>query len=243
MPPKMGFFPGGGAGRGAGKIAGVDVPWEVDHDLKIDHKPSELFPPKPAPIAPPARRYEKATVARYRALRERIHEGPLYTVLGDTSRVGKGRGQATAASNSNPFESMPTYTQKYKKQRRTIPRLDTRPYIMRFFPTELWTTLDPAMREGADAERRNKRKKLKIALSTRLSRLEQLEEDGNLGHDDDDELAKGDDDDAPPEEEEQDVDFEEDEDDDDDYNAENYFSNGEEEDYGDEDGGGGGEWD
>lgn len=44
MPPKMGFFPGGGAGRGAGKIAGVDVPWEVDHDLKIDHKPSELFP-------------------------------------------------------------------------------------------------------------------------------------------------------------------------------------------------------
>lgn len=84
--------------------------------------------PKPAPIAPPARRYEKATVARYRALRERIHEGPLYTVLGDTSRVGKGRGQATAASNSNPFESMPTYTQKYKKQRRTIPRLDTRPY-------------------------------------------------------------------------------------------------------------------
>lgn len=242
MPPKMAFFPGGGAGRGAGKIAGVDVPWEVDHDLKIDHKPSELFPPRAPPMAPPPRRNERTAVARYRALRERIHEGPLYTVLGDSSRVTKNRGTQTTAQ-SNPFESMPTYTQKYKKQRRTIPRLDTRPYIESFFPPELWTTLDPAMKDGANAEARKKRKMLKIALTTKLSRLEQLEENGNLGQDDDEDMDKEDDDDDAQQEEEQDVNFEDEEEDDDDYNAEQYFENGEDDDYGGDDPGGDGDWD
>ncbi|KAH7046067.1 DNA-directed RNA polymerase III, subunit Rpc31 [Macrophomina phaseolina] len=241
-------WPGMGSGRGGhGKIAGVDVPWEYDAELKIDTKPSELFPPNPPPIAPPPRRDEKLAVARYRALRERIHEGPLYTVLGDQSRVSKSRTSATSAVVLDPFEGMPTYGQKYKKQRRKIPRLDTRPYVMRFFPEELWTTLDPTTKPGANAAALKKRRKmLKIALSTKLTRLEELEEDGDLGgrDDDDDDLEKEDEDNAGPEaEEEQDDDFEEDEDDDDDYNAENYFDNGEDDDYGDEGGGGGDDYD
>ncbi|KAK8201136.1 DNA-directed RNA polymerase III, subunit Rpc31 [Phyllosticta paracitricarpa] len=196
--------------------------------------------PRAPPMAPPPRRNEKAAVARYRALRERIHEGPLYTVLGDTSRVTKNRGTQTT-DQSNPFESMPTYTQKYKKQRRTIPRLDTRPYVESFFPTELWATLDPLKKDGANAEARKKRKKLQVALSTKLSRLEQLEEDGSFGHDDDEDMDKDDDEDKV--EEEQDVDFEEDEEDNDDYNAEQYFENGEDDDYGGDDPGGDGDWD
>ncbi|GME63562.1 putative DNA-directed RNA polymerase III subunit rpc7 protein [Neofusicoccum parvum] len=281
-------WPGlGGARGGVGKIAGVDVPWEYDADLKIDTKPSELFPlgaephshlaherlhpgpmdlphhwrsrhderekklkltlpppqPNPPPIAPPPRRDEKLAVARYRALRERIHEGPLYTVLGDHSRVTKPRAHASSAVVLDPFEGMPTYGQKYKKQRRKIPRLDTRPYIMRFFPEELWTTLDPTTKPGANAAALKKRRKmLKIALSTKLTRLEELEgEDADLNLNDDDDLDKDDDeqDAGPREEEEQDDDFEEDEDDDDDYNAEHYFDNGEDDEYGDEGGGGG----
>ena len=82
--------------------------------------------PIPPPIAPPGRRSEKAQITRYRALRDRIHEGPLYTILGDTVRVGKA-GPPPAAL-FDPFLGMPTYTQKYMKQRRKIPRLDTRPY-------------------------------------------------------------------------------------------------------------------
>lgn len=233
------------SGGGHGKIAGVDVPWEYDAELKIDTKPSELFPPNPPPIAPPPRHDEKIAVARYRALRERIHEGPLYTVLGDHSRVTKSRSTSSAVV-LDPFQGMPTYGQKYKKQRRKIPRLDTRPYIMRYFPEELWTTLDPTTKPGANAAALKKRRKmLKIALSTKLTRLEELEEDGDLGgRDDDDDLEKEEDEDAGPEaEEEQDDDFEEDEDDDDDYNAENYFDNGEDDDYGDEGGGGGDDYD
>ncbi|KAF2084817.1 hypothetical protein K490DRAFT_75608 [Saccharata proteae CBS 121410] len=214
-------------------IAGVQVSWEMDGDLEIDTKPSELFPPKPPPIAPAPRRAERTAVGHYRALRERIHEGPLYTVLGTNVRVGKQRSSAKIVAD--PFEGMPTYTQKYKKQRRTIPRLDTRPYVLRFFPEELHTTLDPTIKAGAGTLKR-KRKTLQIARSNRLSRLEQLEEDGDLENE---ELEK--DDDAEDDvEEEKDDDFEEDEDDDDDYNAEQYFDGGDDDDYGDEGGGGGG---
>ncbi|KAF2145035.1 uncharacterized protein K452DRAFT_356370 [Aplosporella prunicola CBS 121167] len=234
---------GGGGGRGGvGKIGGADVPWEYDPDLKIETKPSELFPPKPPPIAPPPRRPERSAVARYRALRERIHEGPLYTVLGDTARVSKSRPGATAVVD--PFEGMPTYSQKYKKQRRKIPRLDTRPYILKFFPAELWTTLDPTLKDGggnAGGALKRKRKTLQIAKSNRLSRLEELEEDGDLDRDDDDDDGDLDKDDPDAQQEEQDDDFEEDESDLDDYNAENYFDNGEDDDFGDEGGGGGGD--
>ncbi|KAK7512670.1 DNA-directed RNA polymerase III subunit Rpc31-domain-containing protein [Phyllosticta citriasiana] len=126
----------------------------------------------------------------------------------------KNRGTQTTAQ-SNPFESMPTYTQKYKKQRRTIPRLDTRPYVESFFPTELWATLEPHEKDGANAEARKKRKKLQVALSTRLSRLEQLEEDGTSATTMTKTWTKMTTRDKV--EEEQDVDFEEDEEDNDDY--------------------------
>ena len=55
-----------------------------------------------------------------------MHEGPLYAVLGDNVRVGK-QG-ASASSQFDPFEGMPTYSMKYIKKRRRLPRLDTRPY-------------------------------------------------------------------------------------------------------------------
>ena len=89
-----------------------------------------------------------------------MHEGPLYTVLGDHYRGG---------NQADPFESMPTYTNKYRKKTRKIPKLDTRPYgkepvaivvhvhvstaaygqgfnaVLDFFPEELWTTLDSSL--------------------------------------------------------------------------------------------------
>lgn len=80
-------------------------------------------------------------MARYRAFRDRVHQGPLYTVLGDRHQAG---------NQADPFESMPTYTQKYRKQTRKIPRLDTRPYGEpshgRDFPRRRKTP------SGADAE-------------------------------------------------------------------------------------------
>ncbi|OCL10013.1 hypothetical protein AOQ84DRAFT_353741 [Glonium stellatum] len=167
---------------------------------------------------------------RYRALRDRIHEGPLYTILGDTVRVGKA-GPPPAAL-FDPFLGMPTYTQKYMKQRRKIPRLDTRPYVMRFFPEELWSILDPThATTNGNALPKKKPKLLQISKSTTMSRLERMEQEEarkQIDEDEEDEEnEKERDDDGLPQELE-DNDYEDDEEDDDDYNAENYFDNGEE---------------
>ncbi len=54
-----------------------------------------------------------------------MHEGPLYAVLGDNVRIGK---PGASASVFDPFEGMPTYSMKYRKKRRRLPKLDTRPY-------------------------------------------------------------------------------------------------------------------
>lgn len=78
------------------------------------------------PVAATSTRVERNQIAHYRRLRNRMHEGPLYTVLGDNVRVHKPRGSSGAGFD--PFEGMPTYTQKYRRQRRKLPKLDTRPY-------------------------------------------------------------------------------------------------------------------
>ena len=80
----------------------------------------------------PLTKDERIQVARFRSLRERIHEGPLYTILGDTARVGKigekSRTVAAGGTQFDPFEGMPTYSQRYTRKKRKIPKLDTRPY-------------------------------------------------------------------------------------------------------------------
>jgi len=34
----------GGGGFGKGRMGGIELPWDYDPDLKIESKPSELFP-------------------------------------------------------------------------------------------------------------------------------------------------------------------------------------------------------
>lgn len=72
---------------------------------------------------------EKIQIARYRSLRESIHNGPLYTILGENVRVTKpGERPNKPAASFNAFEGMPKYSHRYTKKRRMIPKLDTRPY-------------------------------------------------------------------------------------------------------------------
>ncbi|MCJ1362083.1 hypothetical protein MMC16_001185 [Acarospora aff. strigata] len=242
----------GGRGRGGGILG--DLPY--DPELQIDTTPSALFP-KYDPAAPkPLTRIERIEIAHFRSFRERMHEGPLYAVLGDNVRVGK-QG-ASASSQFDPFEGMPTYSMKYIKKRRRLPRLDTRPYVLEFFPEELWSVLDPehAMQNGTGEP--TKRKKLFTSGTKRESLLAEFDREipgdpedkakqhradalDRLGNDDeDDDPEKLAEDDEPPEEEEMDEDFEEDEDAmGGDYNAENYFDNGDDDAGDDYDGGGG----
>jgi len=133
----------GGAGGAFGKmrIGGQDVPWDFDPELTVSGAPSEVFPDIEFPRVRPATAFEKASVARFRALRRRIHEGPFYTgSLGDVGMgVSLGLSGRAAADDKrkrdfDPFEDMPTYTHKYKVQARKLPRFDTRQYRKSFSP-------------------------------------------------------------------------------------------------------------
>lgn len=86
----------------------------------------------PPPQAPPATADEAAIVHHYLAVRDRIHEGPFYTLLNDGMKDGLKRKPndrgPTEASLFNPFMDNRTYSHRYLKVRRRLPVLDERPY-------------------------------------------------------------------------------------------------------------------
>ncbi|KAL8949576.1 MAG: hypothetical protein Q9222_004324 [Ikaeria aurantiellina] len=213
------------AGRADGgyKIAGTVLPWDLDIDLDRP-VPTPLFPSyrpsSPAPLTPA----EKTQVAAFRAFRSRIHEGPYYTVLDHDARVGKTNSRAAAAASFDPFEGMPTYSQKYVKKRRQLPKLDARPYVLNYFPKELWQTLDPKNHKVPTSAMNGLRKQ----SSTNEKRSEQKSILKQEGVSNDDDGATGGD--RDPDEEAMNIvaddDFDEDDDDGGDYNAEQYFDDG-----------------
>lgn len=70
---------------------------------------------------------EKTEIAHFRCIRSAIHEGPYYSVLGDV-RVDKAR--RGAAGNVDAFEGMQTWSQRYTKRRRMLPRMEARSHGM-----------------------------------------------------------------------------------------------------------------
>ncbi|PWW79375.1 hypothetical protein C7212DRAFT_37970, partial [Tuber magnatum] len=124
-----GFRGGGNFGGGGGGGGGMGGPFGHDPDNPPDYSTTELFPPQPPPVPNPLSKNERHIVARYRLYREKIHNGPLYTVM------GKKRGM------EDPFNDVSKYSAKYKRQKRRVPKLDSRPYVKEFFPEELWDTL------------------------------------------------------------------------------------------------------
>jgi len=71
-------------------------------------------------------------VQHFVAIRDRIHEGPFYTILNDGMKSGlKRRANEPAPTEAvlfDPFTDNQTYTSKYLKVRRRLPKLDERPY-------------------------------------------------------------------------------------------------------------------
>lgn len=157
MPPARGGGRGGGRGgrggafnpaRGTVTIAGTELNWDLT-GLDIQKGPAERFPVSslfvlylnqplrqqqeaPPPQAPPPTAHERGIVAHHIAVRDRIHEGPFYTILNDGMKNGLKRKAnepaPTEASLFNPFTDNQTYSAKYLKVRRRLPKLDARPY-------------------------------------------------------------------------------------------------------------------
>ncbi|KAI5811327.1 DNA-directed RNA polymerase III, subunit Rpc31 [Peziza echinospora] len=232
---------GGRGGRGGGRGGfggggGRDMPFEVDPNLKPDFAPSELFPPNPPPIQSALSKEERAYVARFREFREKVCNGPFYTVL------GKKRGL------ENPFEEVERFSRKYERKKRKAPKLDAIPYVIEFFPPELHSTLDPTNTTNQASAKSKPAKRL--YFSTLDTFADELTSADNilLNDDEDDETkpkneenegdedtgAKDEDDDEEEEDEEDEDQFQDDMEGD--YNAEQYFEDGEGDGWG-EDGG------
>ncbi|KAL8769253.1 MAG: hypothetical protein Q9209_004754 [Squamulea sp. 1 TL-2023] len=222
---------------GGVKVAGTVIPFDNDIDIS-GPTPTPLFPAYNPAIPAPLSDTEKAQVAAFRALRSRIHEGPFYTILDSNARVGKTA--KSSAATFDPFEGMPTYSQKYIKQRRRLPKLSARPYVLKYFPKELWPTLDPKNYKSSTLSNGIQKR-----IPTRKVKRETAA-GGEASRDEEDVTATGERD--PDEEainEAVDDDYDEDDEDGGDYNAEQYFDDGgddAEEDLGGDDGGGGGDY-
>ncbi|KAL9099452.1 MAG: hypothetical protein Q9163_005047 [Psora crenata] len=225
------------------RVNGVEVPYDPELEVDKDKpKPTPLFPDYSPTPPRPLTEAEKRQTSHFRRLRDSIHHGPLYTVLGENSaRVNKA-GPLSAKASFNAFEGMPKYSQRYTRKKRAIPKLDTRPYgmlyrfvnglLLEFFPRELWSTLDPkATVTNGVVESSTKGKRLQMPGYENI-------EDSVVDEDmpDDDDVAPKltrktggpeDEDDGDQGLEGDDVDDEfDDEEDAGDYNAEQYFDDG-----------------
>ncbi|TGZ83273.1 hypothetical protein EX30DRAFT_339476 [Ascodesmis nigricans] len=204
----------GGFGRGRGGPGGMSLPF--GDDIKPDYSVSELFPPCPQPTQTPLSKEERATISRFRSHREKIRNGPMYTVM------ARKRGQ------SDPFTDISRYSARYLRQTRRTPKLDARPYVYEFFPVELYSTIGKD--EGGEGEAGKKKRLLFSSLDTLNPLEEMMSEEEAEGK-----VEEGGKEEVPEEDDEEEMD-EFDDDDEGDYNGEQYFDGGEDydEDMGDD---------
>ncbi|KAB8237615.1 hypothetical protein ETB97_007895 [Aspergillus alliaceus] len=236
-----------GAKKGR-KLPGAEFSWDNDPTGEADTAPTPLYPKYTVPTAKPLNAREQAQVDLYRSLREQFHDGPYYSVL-DTGVSGLKR-TAAARQNFDPFHGMPSYSGKYQKKKRGIPKLSGRPYVMKFFPRDdLWEVIQPSYKPGTAVDgyvARMVRGPLKRGFEDEEDEEEDIGKRRKTG-DEEEEGGENEDllepEDEQEEEEIIDDDFEDDDDEmGGDYNAEQYFDGGDDE-YGDDgfgDGGGGG---
>ncbi|EEA28918.1 DNA-directed RNA polymerase III subunit C31 [Talaromyces marneffei ATCC 18224] len=246
-----------GGGRGGARKPlppGSEFNWQKAPGELPDGAPTPTFPPYDTPKAEPLQSRERSEVNRYRALRDRFQNGPYYAAVNAASTSAK---QGTKErAEFDPFNGMPSYSSRYQKRKRTVPKIAGREYIVHFFPRELWRVVRPDYKpdrpdtqiagarwkrtqahfeddEDEDVEEDEKAPKRPKAGDEEGGDEETPENEGEEGEregsEEDDEL--------------QDDDFSEDDDEmGGDYNAEQYFDAGDDEGDGDgfADGGGGG---
>lgn len=82
--------------------------------------------PYDTPTAEPLQTRERAEVDRYRALRDRFQNGPYYAAVNAASTSAK-KGTAERAE-FDPFNGMPSYSSRYQKRKRTVPKISGREY-------------------------------------------------------------------------------------------------------------------
>ncbi|OAA46157.1 hypothetical protein NOR_02910 [Metarhizium rileyi] len=242
---------GGRGGRGGARGGGrPNVPWDTGDEP--DARPSELFPPYTVPIPRDLAATEISAVQHFLLLRHQIHSSPLYTskrtFLHDPTTPRKMYGQAQMnarygvknKASVDPFNAMPTYSQKFVREERALPDWSARPVCREMFPAELLDTVEPEDGVGVRKKRRLELSKVSaLPNAEAMFGMPSLDDDavGGSGRnilekldamreDEADEGADVEDEEGPEEEEEEDEVY--DDEDAGDYDAEHYFDNGDE---------------
>lgn len=84
------------------------------------------YQPYDTPKAEPLQSRERSEVNRYRALRDRFQNGPYYAAVNAASTSAK---QGTKErAEFDPFNGMPSYSSRYQKRKRTVPKIAGREY-------------------------------------------------------------------------------------------------------------------
>lgn len=120
---------------------------------------------------------EKKATQHHLLLRHQIHASALYTskrtLLLDPTAPRKlyGQSQRNALygvknkASLDPFNSMPTYSQRFVREERGLPDWSKRPICRELFPEELLETVDAAPAGVANDDAGTPRKKRKLELS------------------------------------------------------------------------------
>ncbi|CAD6498993.1 BgTH12-04647 [Blumeria graminis f. sp. triticale] len=238
-----------GRGRGRGAPGGLKgVTWDYDPNMKLDSKPTDLYPPHPnLRRGAPFTATESRQIQYYLNLQEQIHRGPLYTqasrrdIHAPAKAFSEDQVNSQYASNRksdiDPFVGVGTYSMRYAPKTNELPKLSDRPFNKQMFPKELWPTLEGEdMAVGRSQYKRPTAPKTLILSDRSAVNRDKdksqvvLDKIHSLGVESDDGEEDGEDGEAEVDEE-----FDDDEIGGD-YDAEQYFDGGE----GDSDGDGGG---
>lgn len=187
------------------------------------------------PINGPITKLERDIGQYYVNFEKSMSEGPFYTGSLQLLRKKAEKG-VLYDSGDGINDGIKRYSDRFRKKRKIGRSIDEHPYLLEFFPTELYNVM------GVDKKDKKKlissfnydRKLVHDGLLEILHKNDQLKLNEILQNIN---IAV----EAPTEqldEEEEALDEDEDfdEDDDDDYNAEKYFDDGDDDDYGDDDG-------
>lgn len=181
----------GGGGRGGG-LGGRSGPMtEEERNAGSFAFPTDTYPKTSGvPIAAAATREERFGAAHFLRFRTEIRDGPLYTgdalTAGKKKRGGAGASVVIEIEESNGTgggsgalnDGIKRYTDKYHKKRKAGRSVDEHPYVIDFFPKELYDAMGVVEAEnsedddedvnGADGRTKKKPKRGKKYVAKKL---------------------------------------------------------------------------
>lgn len=223
-------FRGGRGGRRGGGLGGRSGPM-TEEERNAGHFafPTETYPKTNVPIPTKASREERLGAAHFLKFRAEVREGPLFTgSLTPTSANGSGSKhqhnggerrrkmvvvEIEDSTNGALNDGIKRYTDKYHKKRKVGRSVDEHPYVIDFFPKELYDAMgvvdvsgeedngddeqgngDASLKKSSKKKQRFAAKKLDITKFTaELLKTSVDDEDGLNGGanlDDDEEQAR-----------------------------------------------------